>query len=122
LESFKEWLFSEEREDIHGWLGPRGKFYRCGTPFCHSYLAMRDPELRVHLTDENIELSQESGDVEVLYWDLWRAGFLRVAGYSSGIIYFEGYSDGIRNLYQKAKDLAEEYDMKAEFLNKSGGH
>jgi hypothetical protein len=45
---------------------------------------------------------------------LYGAGCLRVGSYGKSM-YFEGLSEGITGLYQRAKDLAEEYGMDAIF-------
>lgn len=114
--NFREWLvLSEGEEQINGWLSPRGKFYRCRSVFCHSDLALRTPDLKVHIKDESVARANEEFDSEIIYWDLWRAGFLRV---SEGVneIFFEGKSEAIRNLYHRARDIAEDADLKVHFL------
>lgn len=125
MQSFKEYILSEiaGKEKINGWLGPNGKLYTCNSPFCHANLVLKTPELKKHVTEENIKLSFDTGGVEHIYFDMWKAGFLRISSsssWSNGIIdpemYFEGTVESFKNLYQKAKDVAETYGRKEVFV------
>ena len=51
---------------------------------------------------------------EIVYDEMYKKGYLRVAQ-SQDVVYFEGSSNGIKNLYQKAKDLAESHGKTASF-------
>jgi hypothetical protein len=46
---------------------------------------------------------------------MYKKGFLRVASHSDEV-YFEGTSSGISSLYNKAKDLADQNNLKAVFM------
>lgn len=116
MKTFLEWLvLSPGRDEANGWLSPRGRFYTCRSAFGHSKLALDTPEIRVHISEETISRANEEGDVEIIYWDVWRAGFIRVSE-GSNEMFFEGKSDAIRNLYHRAREIAEEMDLKAHFL------
>jgi hypothetical protein len=46
---------------------------------------------------------------------MYKKGFLRVSNHGNEI-YFEGTSNGISNLYNKAKEIADQNDAKALFI------
>lgn len=118
LEGFKNWIFLlEMREEVSGWLSPKGKLYRCHSQFCHATLALKNPEIKIYLSEDSLKRYLDEKIVDIIYDDLWRAGFLRVVASlsSSQDLYFEGTADAIRNLYHKARDLAEGLGTKAVF-------
>lgn len=111
---FKDYLLNENKEEVNGWLSSNGKLYTCNSIFCHSPLVMKTPELLKHVSEDSIKLANDTGGVEYIYSDMWRAGFLRISSNSS-TMYFEGTKQSIKNLYQKAKDIAESYGRKEVF-------
>lgn len=118
---FKKWLETSQAEEINGWLSPNGKLYTCNSPFCHGNLIIKTPELKKHVKEESVKLAYDTGGAEYLYFDMWKEGFLRVSSSSSWLtgmdpeMYFEGTKEAIKNLYQKAKDIAENYQRKEVF-------
>ncbi len=141
---FKEWLaINEAGQKIFGWLSPRGNFYQVDM-FQHIEAVEKVPELKnlipnfddevaalEHLrqwSNDQIEAGEHpdwhtyemaSDDFKYsIIKSLYNAGCLRV-GSSGSSIHFEGKSPAISNLYQKAKDLAEEHGMQAVFEPKN---
>jgi hypothetical protein len=46
---------------------------------------------------------------------MYKKGYLRVAPERSDTVHFEGTPQAIASLYNKAKDMADQHDRKAEF-------
>jgi len=116
MKTFLEWVGGE----VFGWLSPSGKMYACGR-FEHAETALKNPELKKHVGEETMGAladaseDEEKEDAEAeISLDMFRAGFLRVGSWGSNIT-FEGTSESIKNLYQKAKDIADERGGKAVF-------
>lgn len=125
MKSFIEYLEEHDKrrpdEEIFGWLSPGGKFYSCGM-FDHAIVALNKPELKKYISKQTLEAVDKQvygneADREISN-DLYKAGCLRVgsnpADLNSDVI-FEGISEAVKNLYQKAKDIAEQYGRKASF-------
>ena len=125
MKTFLEWMGGE----VFGWLSPSGKLYPCGR-FGHAELAMNTPDLKRHISQETLdeveeakmaaargydqdESMKEDAEAEISM-DLYRSGFLRIGSWGFDIT-FEGTPKAIKNLYQKAKDIAEERGGKAVF-------
>jgi hypothetical protein len=141
MKNFKHWL-ENNQTILSGWLSPSGKFYECKRRiFDHLGVIENTPEIRKSMPDwfekkinqlnQSKETSQElmrTGEhpewhhydmlhdsiEEIVYDEMYKKGYLRVAQ-SQDVVYFEGSSNGIKNLYQKAKDLAESHGKTASF-------
>ena len=125
--------------EVFGWLSPKGNFYPA-RPMQHLDAVAQSPELKSLLPsfDERMaELKsreQESEDLiandehpewhgyEMLKDDieygvmrnLYSQGCLRVGSVGS-TMHFEGTANAIKNLYNKAINLAEEHEMAPKF-------
>ena len=141
MKNFKHWLENNQTV-LSGWLSPSGRFYECKRAiFDHLGVIENTPEIRNSLPDwfekkikqlnQSKETSKElmrngehpewhSYDMlhdsieEAVYDEMYKKGYLRVAQ-NQDVVYFEGSSNGIKNLYQKAKDLAESHGKTANF-------
>ena len=119
MKNFREYI--EREEEIFGWLSPSGRFYRCGM-FGHSAVVLKDPELKKHLSKETLkvvdqQIYEDEADPEISN-NMYKAGFLRVGSVPTILdsdIIFEGTPETIKNLYNKAKNMAEQYGRKATF-------
>lgn len=136
MKTFREFVEGE----LFGWLSPRGRLYTCSR-WGHTDLVLNAPELKSILSDQTLrrsaELKQAYDDAkdrmdagghpewhsydsmkDALKSDLtdemYQKGFLRVASRGEDL-HFEGKPDAIKNLYQKARDIAEERGGKAHF-------
>jgi len=124
---------------IFGWLSPRGNFYEVDM-YGHVEAIAQYPELKKLLPDLDEELvnlqsikqwsldqidqgehpewhgyEMASDRVRYAILDtLYAQGCLRV-GSSGSALHFEGRPQAIKSLYNKAKDLAEEYGMSPAF-------
>lgn len=129
------------RTELYGWLSPRGKFISTNRAMNHLEAIKNNPELNALMPDDfkdsiaklrhiekNSEHAAETGEhpewhrYEILsdqieeraYDALYSRNYLRVATWRDEV-HFEGTSNAIKNLYQKAKDLAEENGFDAKF-------
>ena len=115
--------------EVYGWLSPRGHFYE-SERFGHIDQIGKHPELKKIIPefDEFIKAFEELDDPfesplaakqkqiydTYIYNELFKKGCLRVASQGM-VLYFDGKPEAIRNLFHKAKDLAEEFGMSAKF-------
>ena len=140
MKNFKHWM-ENNHTILSGWLAPSGKFYECKRKmFDHLGVIKDTPEIRNSLPDwfeekiKELEISKEThqkqmrngehpGDSydmlhdsieEAAYDEMYKRGYLRVA-HQWDDVFFQGTSNGIKNLYQKAKDMTEEHGKKASF-------
>lgn len=136
MKTFREFIEGE----LFGWLSPRGRFHRCDR-WGHLDLILKTPELRSMISDTSLEraadLERETDEANARVRDgrhpewhsieamkdgvqgamtdeLYEKGFLRVASRKEDL-HFEGTPNAIKNLYQKARDMAEERGGKAHF-------
>lgn len=141
--NFKSWINESNNKTLSGWLAPNGKFYECKRAiFDHLHVVETNAEIkrlmpswfeeklkRLKNLQKELEKTENHPEwhsydamkdsIEIsVYDEMYKKGFLRVASHS-GEVYFEGTSSGISSLYNKAKDLAEQSDMKAVFMKVS---
>lgn len=124
MKTFSKYLEGKNQEDVFGWLSPSGKFYSCGM-FDHAIVVLSSSELRKYLSKETLEAVDKQiygneADKQVSV-DMYKSGFLRIGvnpADNDSPVYFEGTSEAIKNLYNKAKDLAEQQDRKASFYTR----
>jgi hypothetical protein len=134
MESFKQWLEIQEATmtgTVSGWLAPSGRFYPCQRyMFDHLNVILTTPELKRFMTPEFEDALKKldgTGKVpedhydnlhdaieQMAYSQMYRRGYLRVAP-EGNTVHFEGTSQGILNLFNKAKEIANQHDKKAEF-------
>lgn len=126
-------------EDIYGWLTPSRNFI-CISAYDHIKEIRKNPELskyvslidekwrEVESVEEECKDSIKQGEqpewhcyekaIDYFGWyvvnEMYSKGCLRI-GTAKDEMCFEGTSQGIKNLYQTAIDLAESYDKKAKF-------
>lgn len=136
MRTFREFVEGE----LFGWLSPGGRLHRCDR-WGHTDIVLNTPELKSLLSDRTLrrsvelkrvyddakERTAEGGHPEWHSYDMmkdalvhdlsdemYERGFLRVATHGKDL-YFEGTPNAIKNLYQKARDMAEERGGKAHF-------
>lgn len=141
VSSFQDFIPNKTPEKLFGWLSPKWVFYRTQKTFGHFDLIKNTPALFAIIPKDLQEKYKELEDShkyskmqidkgEHPYWHtyemlrdsleinaykaLYKKGCLRVATHEDEV-FFKGTSKAIRNLYNKAKDLAESYDLKAKF-------
>lgn len=130
-ESFKMWLENNEiaTKGLSGWLSPSGRFYPCQRyMFDHLNVILTNPELERFMTPEfkdaleklNVLKGSEDDNLhdtleQMAYSQMYKKGYLRVAPERSDTVHFEGTPQAIASLYNKAKDMADQHDRKAEF-------
>lgn len=129
------------RKSVYGWLTPAGEFLPCSV-LGHIQVVLTDETMRQIANVEQYEAElaaikascQESAEREgrsnaewhvykmatddahaAMLHHLFAAKFLRVVTIDDDTITFEGTPGGIVQLFQKAKDLAEEHGMFAVF-------
>jgi hypothetical protein len=115
-------LFSKSN-DLFGWLSPKGILYECGFEE-HSNIALDNINIKKYLSDKTLQLAkrlppQESSVSMAIANDLYRVGFLRVGSdllhHTNFDVYFQGNPEAIKNLYNKARAMAENRGGKAIF-------
>jgi hypothetical protein len=125
------WLEMQESTmtgTLSGWLAPSGRFYPCQRyMFDHLNVILTNPELKRFMTPE-LEDTLKKLDVagedqhdhlhdtveQLAYSQMYTRGYLRVAP-EGDTVHFEGTPQGILNLFNKAKEIANQHDKKAEF-------
>jgi len=128
-----------DNREVFGWLSPRGNFYQADL-FGHIEAVGKSPELKrlVPNFDEEVadlerqrqykndlidqgehpewhtyEMAEDDFKHSIIH-ALYANGCLRV-GSNGSYMHFEGSPQAIKSLFQKAKDLAEEYGKAPAF-------
>ena len=127
------------RNEVFGWLTSRGNFYPANrfehlesigkyselknlvSDFDEKWKELENAkEVRLGLVDKGqhpewhgYELNRDTLE-NIVVRSLYLKGCLRVASVGK-TMYFEGLPNAIKSLYQKARDLAEEYGMGTNF-------
>ena len=137
MKTFKQWLENNQvATTLSGWLSTSGKFYACKRfAFDHLGVIEATPEIMKsmpewfvekinklsarmnsgeQMSDHEYDMLVPNGIERDIYGQMYKKGYLRVAQ-DQDIVYFEGTSQGILNLHNKAKDMAEQYGKKAYF-------
>jgi hypothetical protein len=141
--SFKDLRRELPREELYGWLSPKGRFINTGREMNHLAAIRNTPELMSlmppgfkkkiakmqeaeksskeaelqgeHPEWHSYERLEDAAETEA-YDFLYSRGYLRVATVRrNDEVHFEGTSSAIMNLYQRAKRLAEENGYDAKF-------
>jgi len=133
-------LLESDKRGPSGWLSPSGRLYESEKyMFDHLGIITRTPELRKLMPPEfEIETKRLEGlekecqaasssyapwhdydsmhdSLEMLAYDeMYKKGYLRVAS-TNDEVHFEGTPQGLKSLYNKAKDIADQHGKKAYF-------
>jgi hypothetical protein len=139
MRTFMRFL-TEARGEVFGWLTPSREFIATD-PMKHLEAVYANSSLKKYVPwlDEDMGTLKSSYDARMQAIDdgehpewhgyemledgirsevidaLYKAGCLRVGSHGGDLMYFEGTPEAIKNLYQKARDLAESHGKQAKF-------